>query len=157
MGCLWISEAVLERLLEATRRLACSHPEASLNHVIADSAPTICEASGAALFLVEGDSIVLIAASSYRVTLPLGMRIPPGEIQSSANDHHHEVKRGDAEAVVCVRDEGIGIASDMLPRLFEPFAQAEAARQRAASVACQSRSLYDWKGSMKAEMKGRAA
>jgi signal transduction histidine kinase len=37
-----------------------------------------------------------------------------------------------AGAVLGVRDEGIGIAFDMLPRLFEPFAQAEAAGQRAA-------------------------
>jgi signal transduction histidine kinase len=42
------------------------------------------------------------------------------------------VERHDAEATLRVRDEGIGIARDMLPHLFEPFAQAEAAGQRAA-------------------------
>ena len=35
-------------------------------------------------------------------------------------------------AVLRVRDEGIGITAEMLPRLFEPFAQAEAAGKRAA-------------------------
>jgi signal transduction histidine kinase len=47
--------------------------------------------------------------------------------------------RDGAEAVLRVRDEGIGIASDMLPRLFEPFAQAEAAGQRAAGGLAQRR------------------
>jgi signal transduction histidine kinase len=37
-----------------------------------------------------------------------------------------------AMAALRIRDEGIGIAADMLPRLFEPFAQAEAAGKRAA-------------------------
>ena len=35
-------------------------------------------------------------------------------------------------AALRIRDEGIGITADMLPRLFEPFAQAEAAGKRAA-------------------------
>jgi CheY-like chemotaxis protein len=35
------------------------------------------------------------------------------------------VSREDGEAVVRVRDRGIGIAPDMLPRVFDPFAQAE--------------------------------
>jgi signal transduction histidine kinase len=76
MGRLQISEPVLERLLEATRRLARVPPEASLHDVIADSASTILEASGAALFLVADDSVVLTATSRSCVTLPLGLRIP---------------------------------------------------------------------------------
>jgi signal transduction histidine kinase len=41
-------------------------------------------------------------------------------------------ERRDTMAVLRVRDEGIGIAANMLPRLFEPFAQAEAGGRRAA-------------------------
>jgi signal transduction histidine kinase len=35
-------------------------------------------------------------------------------------------------AALRIRDEGVGITAEMLTRLFEPFAQAEAAGQRAA-------------------------
>ena len=71
-----ISEEVWQRLREATPCLTRVQPEASLNHVIAESASTIFEASGTALFRVEGDSVVLTAASGACVTLPPGMRVP---------------------------------------------------------------------------------
>ena len=34
-------------------------------------------------------------------------------------------QRQDGEAVVCVRDDGIGISADLLPRIFDLFAQGE--------------------------------
>jgi signal transduction histidine kinase len=42
------------------------------------------------------------------------------------------VEAQETMAVLRVRDEGIGITADLLPRLFEPFAQAEAGGKRAA-------------------------
>ena len=51
---------------------------------------------------------------------------PPGTAIRLATD-----TRG-TMAVLRVRDEGFGITAEMLPRLFEPFAQAEAAGTRAA-------------------------
>ncbi len=36
----------------------------------------------------------------------------------------------DGRAVICITDDGAGIAQDMLTRIFEPFAQAEASRER---------------------------
>ena len=74
-----ISEAALERLLEATQGLSRAPSEESLYHVIADSASTLAEGSGAALFLVEDDRVVLTATSGRCSTLPIGMRIPHAE------------------------------------------------------------------------------
>jgi signal transduction histidine kinase len=42
------------------------------------------------------------------------------------------VQRAGGNAILSIRDEGIGIRSEFLPRLFEPFAQAEPAAQRGA-------------------------
>jgi PAS domain S-box-containing protein len=40
------------------------------------------------------------------------------------------VERGDLEATVRVKDNGIGIPRDLLPRVFEPFAQADSSLER---------------------------
>jgi signal transduction histidine kinase len=51
---------------------------------------------------------------------------PPGTVIGVS------VEAGDAEAVLSVRDQGTGIEEAMLPRLFDPFAQAAPATSRAA-------------------------
>src|SRR5688500_16867518 len=53
----------LERLLEATRLLAPLQSEASVTQVIAESAAMVFDAPGAAVFLIDGDSLVLSAVS----------------------------------------------------------------------------------------------
>jgi PAS domain S-box-containing protein len=42
-----------------------------------------------------------------------------------------KAERQDGSAVVSVRDSGIGIAPDMLPRIFDMFTQADSTRERA--------------------------
>ncbi len=42
------------------------------------------------------------------------------------------VFREEGEAVICVRDNGIGIRQDMLPILFEPFTQADNSLERSS-------------------------
>jgi CheY-like chemotaxis protein len=42
-----------------------------------------------------------------------------------------EARREDGEAIVHVTDNGIGIAAEMLPHLFDPFAQADSSLDRA--------------------------
>jgi signal transduction histidine kinase len=69
------SRRVLERLLEATRRLLPLQSEASLAQVIADSASMVFDARGAALFVIDRDSLVLTAVSGCCDTSTLGMRV----------------------------------------------------------------------------------
>ncbi|MES1210800.1 MAG: hybrid sensor histidine kinase/response regulator, partial [Acidobacteriota bacterium] len=40
------------------------------------------------------------------------------------------VRSEDGEAVVRVRDTGVGVSAEMLPRIFEPFTQVESSRTR---------------------------
>ncbi len=51
---------------------------------------------------------------------------PGGEISLSA-------EQADREVVVCVRDNGIGIAQDLLPHVFDVFAQADPTLARSRS------------------------
>jgi signal transduction histidine kinase len=51
---------------------------------------------------------------------------PEGHIEISA-------RRRDGEAVVCVRDDGIGISADLLPRIFDLFAQGEQGLDRSGA------------------------
>jgi signal transduction histidine kinase len=69
------SPRVLERLLEATRLLLPLQSEASLAQVIADSASMVFDARGAALFVVDGEDLVLTAVSGSCGTSMLGMRV----------------------------------------------------------------------------------
>ena len=43
----------------------------------------------------------------------------------SEGNIHLSLERQEGEAVVCIRDNGIGIAPDVLPRVFDLFVQAE--------------------------------
>ncbi|MCA9262602.1 MAG: PAS domain-containing protein [Planctomycetales bacterium] len=44
---------------------------------------------------------------------------------------HYSLRRVAAEATICVRDEGVGISSEMLDEIFEPFTQEEQSLDRA--------------------------
>src|SRR5688572_11021390 len=69
-----VSTGQLQRLLDATKRLVPLQRVASVSQAIADSALTLFEASGSALFLAEGDGAVLKAVSGSCATLPLDAR-----------------------------------------------------------------------------------
>jgi signal transduction histidine kinase len=70
-----ISEALHERLLDATRVLAPLQSEEVLVRVIVETASEVFEAPGAALFLLDGDSAVLVTVCGSCADLPVGLRI----------------------------------------------------------------------------------
>jgi signal transduction histidine kinase/ActR/RegA family two-component response regulator len=103
---------ILERAIEATRPLI----EAQAHSLHAPlPGPEL---------LVEGDSTRLEQVMVNLLTNAAKYTDPGGSISVSAS-------RVDHEAVIRVRDNGIGIAPEMLPRVFDLFAQADRALDRA--------------------------
>jgi len=73
---------------------------------------------------LEADAVRLAQVFSNLLINAAKYTDPGGHIQLRA------AREGD-EIVVAVRDDGIGISADMMPRLFEMFSQAQAALGRA--------------------------
>ena len=69
------SPATLRRLAEAARVLLPIQSEASLGQLIAENAATVFEASGAALFTIEENTLLLKAVHGCCATLTPGMRM----------------------------------------------------------------------------------
>jgi two-component system, sensor histidine kinase len=72
---------------------------------------------------VEGDPVRLEQVVSNLIHNAVKYTPPGGSISV-------EVRREGGEALVQVRDDGIGIAPEMLPSIFEPFTQVESSRAR---------------------------
>jgi signal transduction histidine kinase len=72
---------------------------------------------------VEADLVRLEQIVTNLLTNANRYTVPGGTIWLTA-------ERGDGEAIVRVRDTGIGIAPALLPRIFDLFTQAETARDR---------------------------
>jgi CheY-like chemotaxis protein/anti-sigma regulatory factor (Ser/Thr protein kinase) len=72
---------------------------------------------------VEGDPVRLEQVVSNLLHNAVKYTPPGGSIAVS-------VRCEDGEALVQVRDDGIGIAPEMLPTIFEPFTQVESSRSR---------------------------
>jgi signal transduction histidine kinase/CheY-like chemotaxis protein len=104
--------SVLEKAIEATRPLIEER-----EHRLALSLPsaTVC---------VAGDAARLEQVVVNLLTNAVKYTPPGGKIDVSA------AAEGE-QAVIRVRDTGIGIAPDMLPRVFDLFAQAEQGLERA--------------------------
>jgi PAS domain S-box-containing protein len=73
---------------------------------------------------LEADPVRLAQAFSNLLINAAKYTDPGGHIHLRAADEGHEV-------VVSIRDNGIGISADMMPRLFELFSQSQAALERA--------------------------
>jgi PAS domain S-box-containing protein len=96
------------------------------------AADTLIRAAGHQLHLVLPAEPIVISADATRVTQIVSNLLnnaakytpPGGQIWLQA-------ERCGEQAIVTVRDTGIGIASDKLPRVFDMFAQLEPALERA--------------------------
>lgn len=132
-------ERLVDDLLEVPRltqgRLALRTVCVSLADIIAravDATRWLVEARGHALAVstpsdpvyVEGDPARIEQAVANLLTNAANYTEPGGRIQLIA-------AREGAEAVLRVRDTGIGIAPDMLPRVFDLFAQGPQTLDRA--------------------------
>jgi signal transduction histidine kinase len=100
-----------------------------LNEVLqhaAEGARPLAEARGQTLAVelppeplpLDGDATRLEQVLTNLLRNAVKLTDPQGHIEISA-------RRQDGEAVVIVRDDGIGIAADLLPRIFDLFVQGE--------------------------------
>lgn len=107
--------AALERLCEAARLLLPIQSEASLGQAIAETAATVFEASGAALFIVDQQALVLRATCGCCATLSPGMRITrnPTAVWRAALTGAPTRATGAADAPEGLQDERPALAMPM--------------------------------------------
>ena len=96
-----------------------------------ESSAPIVEAAGHELVVAEPPEPILLNADPMRLTQVIANLLnnaakytePGGRIVLSARAY-------DSEAVISVRDTGIGIPADMLTRIFDMFVQVDPSRER---------------------------
>jgi two-component system CheB/CheR fusion protein len=73
--------------------------------------------------IVQGDAARLLQVFSNLLDNAAKFTPPGGEVDIA-------LARGEAEAVATVRDNGLGIEASFLPKMFEPFTQADTRLER---------------------------
>lgn len=73
---------------------------------------------------VDGDANRLIQIQANLITNAAKYSPPGSEVEV-------ELRQDRDHAVICVRDRGVGISPEFLPRIFEPFSQSDATLHRA--------------------------
>jgi signal transduction histidine kinase len=109
---------VLQHAVEAARPLAATKSQSLRMDLAGSPLP------------VEGDATRLEQVFSNLLRNALKFTEAGGGVEVSA---HRDGHGGDAEAVVRVRDDGIGISAELLPRIFDLFAQGEQGLDRAGA------------------------
>ncbi len=99
-------------LARAEARFRAAHPERALRVEVTGALPTL---SGDAVLLRRVIDNLLENAHKYSERADASIEL---------------VARGGAEVTIEVRDQGIGIAADDLPRVFRPFFRADKSRTR---------------------------
>jgi signal transduction histidine kinase/ActR/RegA family two-component response regulator len=107
--------------LDITRLMAIAAE--SISPLATAAGQTLHAQPPANTILVNGDGARLVQV--FTNVLQNAVKFTPrgGHIWFTADQHSNE-------AVVCIRDTGVGIASDVLPRVFDMFHQAEPVLER---------------------------
>lgn len=85
---------------------------------IEEAGHQLCVSLPRASVWVEGDRVRLQQIIENLLTNAIKYTNPAGRIEVSLSEEHDE-------AVICIRDTGVGIAPEMLPKIWEMFAQAD--------------------------------
>ncbi len=104
-----------------------------LARLAAEDARQFFEAKGIRLNTRIGGELVHLCADPVRIKQIIGNLLHNAhKFTDAGGETELAVRREEREAVICVRDNGIGIKREMLPLLFEPFTQADNSLDRSS-------------------------
>jgi PAS domain S-box-containing protein len=90
------------------------------------------EARGHALSVDVPESGLPVNADEHRLTQAISNLLTnAAKYTHDGGKIHLKARRVDGRVVVCVKDDGIGISAELLPRIFELFVQGERTLERA--------------------------
>ncbi len=112
---------------------------ASIVHHAVEAARPLCESMGHELTVTLPTEPIYLSADPIRLAQVVG-NLLNNACKFTGNGGHIGLtveraggENAPAETVIRVRDDGIGIAADQLPRIFDLFTQVEGARVRSAA------------------------
>jgi signal transduction histidine kinase len=101
-----------------------------LRHTIEECQP-LCDSAGLELNASIPVEPIILNADPVRVAQVFGNLVSNACKYTAAGGHIClSVEKQDSDAVVHIRDTGIGISADMLPKVFEMFTQADRSIER---------------------------
>ena len=105
-----------------------------LARLVAEELKPIFDGKGVSLAVCLGEEPLYLHADPVRLRQIIGNLMHNAlKFTDMGGEAALAVYREGEEAVICVRDSGIGIRPDVLPRLFEPFTQADHSLERGNS------------------------
>jgi len=130
---------MVDDLLDVSRitrgKVGLRRAEVELGEIVeraAETAQPLMKAAGHRLTIRRSDERVVLFADSTRLEQVLG-NLLRNAAKYTPHEGHVELEAGREgdQAVLRVRDDGMGIAPELLPRIFELFAQGEQTLDRA--------------------------
>ncbi len=127
---------LVDDLLEVTRistgKIDLKNESVSLGEILAravEMSESAIDAGGHALQIDAGAELLVVNGDVVRLTQVIANLIGNAAKYTPRNGHIEvSLRRSGEEAVVSVRDDGIGVSAEMLPRVFDLFSQASESR-----------------------------